>query len=48
MLRTIQVGTCMSVQGLVVRQYDDGRVAIRVGDRTYVGVPIQRPPPRLA
>jgi hypothetical protein len=43
MLRTIQIGTCMSVQGLVVRHYDDGRVAIRVADRTYVGVPLERP-----
>ena len=37
MLRTIQVGTCVSVQGLVLRHLDDGRVVIRVGDRTYAG-----------
>ena len=26
MLRTIQVGTCVSVQGLMVRTIDDGRL----------------------
>jgi hypothetical protein len=48
MLRTIQIGTCMLVQGPVVRTYDDGRVAIRIADRTYVGVPVERPLPRAA
>jgi len=40
MLRTIEIGTCMSVQGLVVRQLEDGRVVVRVGDRLYTGVPL--------
>ncbi len=48
MLRTIQIGTCMSVQGPVVRHYDDGRVAIRVADRVYVGHPVERPLHRVA
>lgn len=42
MLRTIQIGSCMSVQGLLVRQLDDGRIVIRVDDRLYQGVPIVR------
>ena len=42
MLRTIQIGTCVSVQGLVVRQLDDGRVVIRVGEKTFEGVPLAR------
>ncbi|WP_176559269.1 hypothetical protein [Rubellimicrobium roseum] len=48
MLRTIQIGTCMSVQGLLVRQLDDGRVVIRVGSKTYKGYPVERPLPHLA
>lgn len=42
MLRTIQIGTCTSVQGVLVRQLADGRVVIRVDDRTYEGVPVAR------
>jgi hypothetical protein len=48
MLRTIESGTCMSVQGLVVRQMDDGRVVVRVGDRQYTGHPVNRPLPKAA
>ncbi len=48
MLRTIQIGSCMQVQGLVVRRFEDGRVAIRVDDRIYVGVPVERHLPRAA
>lgn len=40
MLRTITLGSCVSVQGLLVRSLDNGRVVIRVGDRTYEGVPV--------
>lgn len=43
MLRTIQIGTCMSVQGLFVRQLDDGRVVIRVDQKVYVGTPVNSP-----
>jgi len=42
MLRTIQIGSCMSVQGLLVRQLDDGRIVIRVDDRLYQGVPVTK------
>ncbi len=45
MLRTIQIGTCMSVQGLLIRQLDDGRVVIRVDDKIYKGFPVERPLP---
>ena len=41
MLRTIQIGTCMSVQGLFVRRLDDGRIVIRVDERHYVGTPVE-------
>ncbi|WP_168732942.1 hypothetical protein [Aliigemmobacter aestuarii] len=40
MLRTITLGSCVSVQGLVVARYADGRIAVRVGDMTFVGHPV--------
>jgi len=40
MLRTITIGSCVSVQGLLVRQLNDGRIVIRVGDRMYQGKPV--------
>jgi hypothetical protein len=42
MLRTIQIGSCVSVQGLLVKQLDNGRVIVRVGDRTFEGVPVAK------
>ncbi len=42
MIRTIVVGSCVSVQGTVIAQLPDGRVTIRVGDRTYTGYPVAR------
>ena len=42
MLRTIQIGTCVSVQGLLVSQLDDGRVVIRVDQKLYEGMPVGR------
>ncbi len=43
MLRTITIGSCVSVQGLLVKQLDNGHVVIRVGDKLYQGPPISRP-----
>ncbi|WP_198672191.1 hypothetical protein [Pseudogemmobacter bohemicus] len=40
MLRTISIGSCISVQGLMVSQNADGTVVIRVDDRTYTGRPV--------
>ena len=48
MVRTIQIGTCMSVQGFLVRQLDDGRLVIRVDQKVYVGNPVERPLPQAA
>ena len=42
MLRTITIGTCVSVQGQFVRQMDDGKIAVCVGEKTYVGYPVCR------
>ncbi len=41
MLRTIILGTCVSVQGIFVRQLPDGRIAVRVGNRIYAGKPVK-------
>lgn len=43
MLRTIIVGSCVSVQGLLVRQLENGRMIVRVGERLYEGVPVMSP-----
>jgi hypothetical protein len=43
MLRTISVGSCVSIQGLMVDQLSDGNIKIAVGDKTYVGKPVAAP-----
>ncbi|MGI3169715.1 hypothetical protein ACRARG_11205 [Pseudooceanicola sp. C21-150M6] len=40
MLRTITVGSCVSVQGTFVRTLNDGRVEVRVGNQVFSGVPV--------
>ncbi len=40
MLRTILVGSCVSIQGTYVCTLPDGRISVRVGDKTYTGRPI--------
>ena len=42
MLRTIAIGSCVSVQGLVVGEMPDGRVTVRYGDKNYTGYPVAR------
>lgn len=42
MLRTIALGSCVSVQGTFERQLDNGKILIRVGDRTFEGFPIMK------
>ncbi len=42
MLRTITVGTSVSVQGTFEAQLDNGRIIVRVDDRLYVGRPVSR------
>lgn len=44
MLRTITIGTCVSVQGLSVAEHADGRTVVKVGDDTFVGMPVPRMP----
>ncbi|MDZ4095699.1 MAG: hypothetical protein U1D35_12445 [Paracoccaceae bacterium] len=40
MLRTISLGSCVSVQGLLVGQLADGKIVVRDGDKNYVGYPV--------
>ena len=40
MLRTILIGSCVSVQGTFVRALADGQIAVRVGNKVYSGIPI--------
>ena len=37
MLRTITIGTCVSIQGTFERQAANGNIVVRVGARTYEG-----------
>jgi hypothetical protein len=40
MLRTITIGSYVSIQGQFVRNLPDGRTVIRVGDREFTGRPV--------
>jgi len=39
-LKTIILGSCVSVQGVFVRQLTNGRILVRVGKRLYEGLPV--------
>jgi hypothetical protein len=43
MLWTIILGSCVQVQGTFVRHLENGRVAVRVGERVFNGMPIAQP-----
>ena len=40
MLRTILIGSCVSVQGIFVRNLADGKVAVKVGRHIFQGFPV--------
>lgn len=40
MLRTITLGSCVSVQGTFERQLDNGKILVRVGNRLFEGFPV--------
>jgi len=40
MLRTITLGSCVSVQGLLVGQLSDGKIVVKVDEKTFVGYPV--------
>jgi len=40
MLKTILLGSCVSVQGTFVKKLDNGHVVVRVGERLFQGRPV--------
>lgn len=40
MLRTITLGSTVSIQGIFVRSLDDGRIEVRVDDKSFTGKPV--------
>lgn len=42
MLRTIIMGSCVSVQGAYVQTLANGLVMVRVGSRDYIGQPVSQ------
>ena len=40
MLRTITIGSTVSIQGIFVRDTHDGRMTVQVDNATYTGKPI--------
>jgi len=40
MLRTISLGSCVSVQGILVGQMANGKIAVKVDEKTFVGYPV--------
>ena len=40
MLRTISLGSCVSVQGLLVGQMANGKLIVQVDEKTFVGYPV--------
>lgn len=41
-IRTITVGSCISVQGNFERDLGNGHITVRVGQMTYTGKPVAR------
>ena len=40
MLRTITIGSCISVQGMFIKRLENAKVVVRVGDKTFTGRPV--------
>jgi hypothetical protein len=40
MLRTITLGSCVSVQGVFVANLSDGKIVVRVDEKNFVGYPV--------
>lgn len=42
MLHTVMMGSCVSVQGTIVKTLPDGRAQVRVGDQVFTGRLVQK------
>lgn len=40
MLRTITIGSAISVQGIFVKSLPDGKITVRVGESMFSGTPV--------
>jgi hypothetical protein len=40
MIKTITIGTYISVQGTFVRALENGKIAVQVGQRVFEGFPV--------
>ncbi len=40
MMRTIVLGSCVSIQGQFEKSHPDGRISVRVGEKVFVGTPV--------
>jgi hypothetical protein len=40
MLKTITIGTCITVQGTFVQALTNGKIAVQVGERVFEGTPV--------
>lgn len=40
MIRTVTIGSSVSIQGLFVKALNNGMIRVRVGDRFFDGFPI--------
>ncbi|WP_417242109.1 hypothetical protein [Celeribacter sp.] len=40
MIKSITLGNYISVQGLFVRDSTDGKIVVRVGEKTFEGTPV--------
>jgi hypothetical protein len=43
MLRTIIIGSCVSVQGTFVRALENGLISVQVGNQIFSGFPVTTP-----
>ncbi len=41
MIKTIMLGQHISVQGLVVRALENGKIAVQVGKQVFEGTPVR-------
>ncbi|MGB7242223.1 MAG: hypothetical protein WBC93_09080 [Sulfitobacter sp.] len=42
MLRTITLGSSVSIQGIYVKALPDGRISVKVDDTVFSGTPVAR------
>jgi len=42
MLRTIVVGSCVSIQGIFEQTLENGKIVVRVGENLFAGRPVTR------